>query len=341
MRSFREILSDINKGKIAPVYILMGEEPYFLDKLAEALENKVVLPEDRDFDQTVMYGADSNAGMIVEAANRYPLMSEKQLVIVKEAQAMLRAKIELDKLKNYIEHPLPTTVLVIVFKRDRLGATSEIIKAAKKNKEVEIFDSPAIRDYNIAPYVKDYCRDIGVTIEEKALNLLIEFVGNSLDTLFSQIDKLVIASKGKERRISSEAIEENIGISKDYNNFELVNALIRKDFNKAMKIVKYFTDNPKVNTTVVTTGVLFSFFQKLVIAHFTVDRSDKSLMSAIQAKNQYALRDMKDAMRNYSPQQAIRAIDEIRKFDTRSKGIDSNQNEHQLLRELIFTILTF
>lgn len=340
MRSFREILADIKKGKFAPVYILMGEEPYFLDKLAEALEENVVASEDKDFDQTILYGADSNAGIVVEAANRYPLMSEKQLVILKESQAMFRAKAELDKLKSYIENPLPTTVLAIIFKRDKLGATSEIMKAAKKNKEIEVFDSPVIKDYNIAPFVKDYCRDIGIAIEEKALNLLIEFVGNSLDTLFSQIDKLLIATKRKDGRITAEDIEENIGVSKDYNNFELVNAIARREFNKAMKIVQYFIDNPKTNPTVLSAAMIFSFFQKLVIAHFTPDKSEKSLMGVLQAKSAYALKDVKEGLRNYDARQAVKAIDNIREFDTKSKGILSNQDEHQLLKELVFSIIT-
>lgn len=340
MKTFRQILGEIKKGEFSPVYILMGEEPYFLDRLTDALEENVVAPEDRDFDQAILFGADIEAGNVIEIANRFPFMSSRQLVVLKESQSMQQAKNQLDKLSAYIENPVNSTILAIVYKGEKLASSSQLIKAANKNKAVTVFDSPKIRDYQLAPYIKDYCTEVGATIEDKALNLLIDHVGTSLTKLFSEIDKLIVADKKGEKRITSALIEENIGISKDFNNFELTAALARRDYFSAMRIIKYFADNPKTNPTVVTTGVLFTFFQKLLLAHFNGDKSDGALMTLFQMKSAYALKDIKAGISSYSPAQTIEAIHLIREFDTFSKGIDSFQPEFGLLRDLMFKLLT-
>lgn len=340
MPDFRSIIADIKKRVYAPVYILMGEEPYYIDQIMKFLEDTVIAEEDKEFDQSVLYGADSNVGTILEAATRYPLMSEKRLVLVKEAQSIFRAKSELDKLKSYIESPNPQAVLAIAYKGDKLNATSEIIKAAKKNKDIIILESPKIREYKIAGVVKDHCIANKIDIEERALSVIIANAGDSLTNLFSEIEKLQLALKKGEKRITLDLVHEHIGVSKEFNNFELVNALARKDFYNSINIIQHFEDNPKANPTVVTSATLFNFFQRLLIASFSVDKSETGLLQALQLKNAYALREIRAAMIHYNARQLVNIIHAIREFDTKSKGVDSFQKEFPLLRELVFKILT-
>ena len=338
--TYNEILRDISKGKFYPVYILVGEEPYFIDKLSEALESKVIPEEDRDFNLNVMYGADVQSDSVVTAAQRYPVMAPLQLVMLKEAQTMHQAKGELEKMAGYMLNPTLSTVLVIVFKGEAPGARSEFMKAAAKNsKNVLVFKSNKYRDYEVPNLVSGYCASEKIKIEPGAINMLCEFVGNSLTNLFSEIEKLRIAN-GPDNVITPEVIERNIGYSKDFNNFELINALINRNYTKAMRIVKYFRDNPKNNPTPVTTGVLFSFFQKVVIANFQSDKSDSALMKALGLKNSYGLKDVCRAMKVYNPLQSVRAISLIREFDVKSKGIGSMQKDYDLLLELVFKLST-
>lgn len=340
MSDFRQILQDIKKKSFAPVYVLMGEEPYYLDKIAEALERTVVADEDKEFDQTVLYGADANAAMVMEACGQFPLMSDKRLVLLKEAQAMQNAKAQLDRLKGYVAAPGTMTVLCVVFKGDKLNATSEILKAAKKNQAVVVFDSPKVKEYKLGEVVKDYCLSNRIKIEEKAVELLVANVGSSLSSLFSELEKLQVALEGDDKKITAGIVSEHTGISKEYNNFELINALARRDYFQSLNIVHHFEDNPKANPTVVTGAMIFTFFQKLVIAAFNADKSDRGLMEVLQLKTAYALRDIRTGLSHYNAAQLVKAIHAIREFDTKSKGIGSFQKEYPLLQELVLQLLT-
>ncbi len=335
--SFREILTDIRKGNFANVYILMGEEAYYIDKLTEALEECVIEPDDRDFNQTAYYGNEIDIPTVIATSQQFPVMADRRLVLVKEAQAMQNAKAELDKLSEYLKRPADNTVLVIIYKGDNLNATSALLKAAAKADAI-VFKSPRLRDYELPVPVKDYCQSKKIGIDERSVKMLCEYCGSDLSKLFGEIDKLLVAGGKGMTAITPELIEKNIGVSKDFNNFELTNALTVKDFDKTIRIIDYFRSNPTKNPTVMTTAVLFNFFTKLVIAHFLKDKSDSSLMANLQLKNTYALREMQTAMRSYSASQAIGAIHALREFDTKSKGVNSFQNEYDLLRELIYTI---
>ena len=340
MADFREILRDIKNRNFAQVYIFMGEEPYYIDKLTEALENGTVAEEDREFDQSVLYGADSTPGMVVEAAGRFPMMAEKRLVMLKEAQSMPKAKSQLDKLTRYIETPTPEALLVIAFKGDKLNATSDLIKAAKKNKNVIIFDSPKIKDYNLAKVIKDFCFSEKINIEEKAIEVLIANVGASLTNIFSEIEKLKIIVKRKDQHITADLVHEHIGVSKEFNNFELTTALANRNYYQSVRIIKFFEENPKNNPTQVTASIIFNYFQRLLIAAFQSDKSEKSLMNALQLKTPYALREIRTGLANYNASQLVSAIHLIREFDTKSKGIASMQKEFPLLLELVCKLLT-
>ena len=337
---YRSILADIKKRNFAPLYILMGEEPFYIDKITEALEQSVVAEEDKEFDQTILYGADISGANILEAASIFPMMSERRLVLVKEAQAMANAKSQLDKLAKFATHPLPSTVLVVAFKGDKLNATSELLKEAKKNKSVVIFDSPKLKEYRLPEVIKDFCSSLGVSIDDRAVELLVANVGASLTSLYSELEKLKLNLKPGVTRINADDVLESTGVSKEFNNFELVSALATRDYYKAVRIVKQFESNPKSSPTQQTCGYIFAFYQKLVIATFSKEKTDSALMAALGVKSSYALRDIRAALPRYNASQAVKAIRLIREFDTKSKGIDSMQKEYPLLLELVIALLT-
>lgn len=334
---FGELQLSIRSGHFAPVYILMGDEPYYLDRVTDMLEEQVVNESDKDFDCDIFYGAEADLHSVAMAAQQFPMMGGKRLVILKEAQALTQAKTALDKLEAYVGRPTPSTVFVIVYKGDSLNATSKLMKAAEKSGSV-VFRSDKLKDWELPRAAKVYCAEKRVIIDDKCSSLLADFVGNDLSRLFGEIDKLLVAGAQQTKRIDAELIERNIGISKEFNNFELVNSLATRNYAKAMQIVDYFTRNPRQNPLVMTVALLFGYFSKLCIALSLADRSDASLMAALQAKSPYALREVREGMGRYSFDQARRIIAELRSADCRSKGIESLQNEHAILRELVFAI---
>lgn len=336
--SYRDALVDIRKGKFAPVYILMGEEPYYLDLIVKELEQRVVAEADRDFNTFIYYGADARLDVVVASAQQYPMMSERQLVILKEAQAMDKAKTSLEKLEGYVSHPTKSTVFALVFKGDNLTATSKLMKAAAASEAV-IVKSPKVADWNLDRVVKDYCQSRGFTIEPKAAAMLAEFVGSDLGTLFGEIEKLIISLPQGMKSITAEIIERNVGISKDYNNFELQRAIAGKDYAKAMRIATFFAANPRKNPLIVTNALLFGYFSRLAIAAMSRDKSQSALMQLLGLRSPKALEEIYTSLRLYSPDAILRAISAIRDADARSKGIGSMQKEHEILKELLFNIM--
>lgn len=337
--SFRDIFQSIKKRDFAPIYILQGEEPYYLDKIVEALEATVVAEDDKDFNEDILYGADVDAEQVETSARQFPMMSDRRLVILKEAQAMNQAKTQLERLESYYQRPSSATVFVLVMKSEKTALTAKGTKAVNAAGGV-IFKSPKLRDYELDSPINDYLAEKRISIDTKARELIKEYVGNDLSKLFGEIDKLIVASGGKIKRITSDDIERNIGISKEYNNFELVNALSRREYGKALKIVEFYRRNPSKNPTVVTTATIFNHFQKVIIAHYQPDKSDASLMAALDLKNKYALGSIRDTMRLFNPMQCITVINALADFDCMSKGVGSVANEFNLLQELVFKITT-
>lgn len=333
-------MTDIRSGRFAPVYLISGEESYYVDRIVDALEDSVVPEEEQAFDQTVLFGHDIAMDAVIEAASQYPVLAMKKLVVLKEAQTMQNAKAQLDRLKNYVSNPTPTTVLVVAYKGGKIPGTSSMMKTAAKNKDIVVFDSPRIREYQMPDAVKDYCRAEKIQIEEKAIAMLVDFIGSDLSKIVSEIAKLQVAIKRDDKKINANDVEENIGISKDFNNFELVTAMSTRNYQKAMLILKHFADNPKGNPAIVTGATIFGYFQKLTIAHFSADKTEKGLMQALQLKTPYALREIRTGLNAYNALQCVNAVHRIRDFDRKSKGVGSLQNEHALLKELVFSIIT-
>ncbi len=340
--TYRDVLDSIKKREFASVYLLMGDEPYYIDLIVDALEKTVVSEENKAFDQLVYYGADADVDVVIASARQYPVMGDVQLVILKEAQSIPGNKAQLDKFTSYLSQPNRKGIFVIAYKGDTLSATSALMKAAAKaGDSVVVFKSAKVKDYQLAAPIKDYCRMKKVTIDEQAVQILIEYIGNSLQKQFGEIDKLIVAGGAEVKRITAEMVEENIGISKEFNNFELTKAIATKDYPKTLRILEYFRKNPKNNPSVMTTAMLFKFLSQLMVAHYTADKTDRGLMEALQLKTPYALKDIREGMARYTPRQTMAAISALRDFDCKSKGIGSLQNEYDLQRELIFKIFTF
>lgn len=336
--SYKDIMTSINNNRFAPVYILMGEEDFYIDKIVEAIEKNAIEEEDKDFNLNIYYGIDADMEKVVAAAQQLPVMAPRRLVILKEAQSKQMAKSALEKLAPYVAHPNENTVFVVTFKGDALNATSQLIKNATKNGAV-ILKSDKLKDYQLPSALRDYCASYKTIIDDKAVSLLCDYIGGPLSKLFGEANKL-IHIKGNNSKITVEDIEKHIGISKDFNNYELSSAVATKNYPKAVQIIKYFQANPKTNPTVMTTSTLFNLFSRLVIAHYLPDKSDNSLKAEFGIRYPSHLNELKIALKNYNPYRAVNAIHAIREFDVKSKGVESYQNEYALLTELIFKIFT-
>ena len=336
--TYRELINQIRKGDYVPVYLLMGEEDYYIDRAVEALEESVVAEDERDFNAATYYGADSDVKDVIARAQQYPLMSDRQLVMLKEAQAMEKAKTNLEKIASYVNHLNPLTVLVISFKGDSLAASSDLVKSIQANGGI-VFKSDRPKDYQLMGPLADYCKEKNVKIDEKSMALLCEYIGSPLSKLFGEVDKLIV-SAGSNATITPELVEAIIGISKEFNSFELIRHLSVKNFPKAMQIIEYFSRNPKQNPGVMVVATLFNYFSKLFIASISKDKTDAGLMQELELKNSFSLKDYKEGLRYYRAGAIDGIIHAIRSQDTMSKGIGSTQNEYDLLKELIFKIFT-
>lgn len=335
--SYRDIINDIRHKKFSPVYILSGEEPYFLDLIVDWLEKEVVEENDKDFNYTQVFGMETDIASIVSTAQQYPLFAPRRLVIVKEAQSLTSASTQLQKLVGYVEHPNPTSVLVIVYKGSALSGTSKLVKAAKANGAV-VFVSDKIKEYQMGPLIKDYVAGKKKSIDDDAVELVKAYLGNSLSKVFGEIDKLILAGGSELKRINARMISDNIGVNNDFTVFHLQKALASKNYQQAMTIVDYFASNVKKNPVVMITSQLFKFFSQLTVAHYVGKPGDEALMEALKFHSPWQLTDIKTGMRNYNASQAVRAVSLIRELDCKSKGINSAQNEFQLLKETVFNI---
>lgn len=331
--TYPQLRRDLRAGKIAPVYLLHGEEGYFVDELVKEFERLV--PEDeRDFNLYVLYAPESGVDTPMDICRRYPIMADRQVVILKEAQA-IRSD-QLNRLHHYASRPNPSTVFVIC-SRGASVKGKELTAAVKKNGV--IFTSQKLKERDIIPAISELVKEKNLNIEPKALSMLRDYIGTDLSRLYNEIGKLAFIL-GEGAMITPESIERNIGISKDYNNFELVEALNTRNAAKAFTIARYFSENPKNNPTVMTVSTLFNHFSNILIYHYTADKTKNGYMNALGFRNEWQLKFFESAPKAYNVRQTIEIISALRECDTRSKGIGSRQDEYQLLHDLIFRILT-
>ncbi len=333
MRTVSQILTDIKNGKLYPVYFLMGEEPYFIDTIAQCIENDVLSDTEKEFNQVILYGKDTDIDSIISAAKRYPMMAEKQVVIIKEAQHLSRT---IDNLADYVNQPQPSTVLVICYKYKTIDKRKKLAKIL--NKSGLLFESKKLYDNQMGDWIRQELAANNYRIEPKAASLLVEFLGTDLSKVVNELNKLrLILPEGTE--ILATHIEENIGISKDFNNFELRKAIGERQVVKANQIINYFAQNPKHNPLVVTISLLFSFFSQLLIYHSLKDKSKRNVASALRV-NPYFVQDYQRAARNYPMKKVSQNISYLREADLKSKGVGANNmSQHDILKELIFKVM--
>ncbi|MBC3846573.1 DNA polymerase III subunit delta [Winogradskyella echinorum] len=334
MDDVKQLVAAIKKGDLKPIYFLMGEEAYYIDKISDFIEDNVLDEAEKGFNQMVLYGRDVSIDDIVSNAKRYPMMAERQVVIVKEAQDLSRT---IEKLAQYADNPQPTTVLVVNYKYKKIDKRKALYKAINKNGGV-VFESKKLYDNQVPDWIRRVLKGQGYDISPKAAQMLVEFLGTDLSKVNNELNKLkIVLPKGTQ--ITPEHIEENIGISKDYNNFELRKAVGERNVVKAHKIAKYFADNPKDNPMVVTVSLLFSFFSQLLHLHGMHDKNPRSVASALRV-NPYFVNEYLTAARNYPMKKVSSVIGLLREFDVKGKGVGSNAvPQGDLLKELLVRIL--
>ena len=342
--SFLGLMNDINAKKFKPIYVLHGEEAYYIDRLEEAIVQNALTPDEQDFNLNVIYGADvDDIRNVISMCKQYPAMAQYQVVVLREAQNVGKANNkananELNQLKHYAAQPLASTILVVCNKGGAIGG-KEFVDTIKKGNVGVVFRSDKLKEGRpIELAALEYIKSLGCNIDEKALSMIASNVGNDISRLYSEIDKLKILVED-DRCITPELIERNIGISKDYNNFELVDALARRNAKKAFEIINYYEKNPKANPTIRTLSTVFGHFSQLLIYRTLMGKSQDELMMALGAKSAWRVKKIAESSRFYSTAACVNIISWIRECDVKSKGMGSRQDSSALLRELIYKIL--
>jgi DNA polymerase-3 subunit delta len=331
--TFEEIISDLKKRIFKPVYFLAGEEPYFIDIISDYIEEKVLSEGDKAFNQIIVYGDDTTISAVIDTARRFPMMASHQVVIIKEAQSLKK----IEDLAVYLDKPLQSTLLVFCYKYKTLDKRTKLYKLLESN--AVYFDSPRLRDYQIPAWIESYLMTRGIKTEPSASALLTEYLGTDLHKIANELDKLIITLPAGKPVITNALIEKNIGISKDYNNFELQNAIGSKNVLKANMIARYFADNPKDNPLTLTIASLFSFFSKLLTYHYLPDKSKNNAASSLKV-NPFFVKDFESAALKYNARKTVQIISLLRTFDMKSKGYgDAGTEPGDLLKELIYRIL--
>ena len=333
MHTVQSILNEIKAGDIRPLYFLMGEEAFFIDQISTFIETSVLDETQRGFDQTTIYGKDTSIDAIVSSAKRFPMLAERQVIVVKEAQNLSRT---IEDLLPYVKNPQHTTTLVICYKYKSIDKRKALYKALSKAHVV--FESKKIYDSKIPSWISGELQKMNLKITPKASYLLSEFLGNDLAKISNELSKLQLVM-GDNDLITPELIQINIGISKDFNNFELQKAIAQLDQKKAYQIVRYFSQNPNKNPMVLTVATLYSFFSKLMILHTVNDRNPKVLSRAIGV-NPYFLSDYTAAAKNFPMRRISSVFQTLRTIDVKSKGVGANLKPLDLYQELIFRILS-
>jgi len=332
--NFDQIFSDLKNKIYKPIYFLSGEESYFIDLITKYISDNVLTDAEKSFNQTVLYGKDTEIHTVINSAKRFPMMANHQVIIVKEAQNIKN----IEDLIHYATAPLKSTLLVINYKYKTLDKRKKLYKAI--NEHGILFESKKLYDNEVPGWINAYLKNKNKTIDPGAGMLLNEYLGNDLSKIANELDKLIITLPDGEHNITTNHIERNIGISKDYNNFELHKALTQKNVLKANRIVNYFSQNPKNNPFTLTISTLYHFYSKVLAFHFLKNKSDRRNVASTLKVNPYFVGDYEKAAKQYNPKKTVEIISMLREYDLKSKGFNNVSTTHgELLKELVYRIL--
>jgi len=331
--TFEEIISDLKKRIYKSVYFLAGDEPYYIDLITDFIAEKVLSEEEKAFNQVIIYGEESSVNSIIETSRRFPMVASHQVVIVKEAQALKK----IEDLTIYLDKPLLSTILVLNYKYKVIDKRTKLYKAL--DTQGVYFESMKLRDYQVPPWIERYLMTKGIKINPDASAMLTEFLGADLHKIVNELDKLLITLPAGKPVITSLLIEKDIGISKDYNNFELQKAIGEKNILKANMIVRYFTDNPNDNPITLTIASIFSLFTKILTYHYLTDKSKNNVASVLKI-HPYFVKDYEISAMKYNATKTIQIISLLRTYDMKTKGFgDVSTDPGDLLKELVYKIL--
>jgi len=331
--TYEQLLGDLKNKAYKPIYFLHGDEPYYIDLVTEFISKKVLTEAEQSFNQTIMYGKESDAGQVINAAKRFPMMASHQVIVLKEAQELK----EFEKLIHYVENPQPSTLLVINYKYKNPDKRKKVFKSLQKN--AVFFQSKKLYDNQVPGWISGYVSGRKYSIEPKAAALLGEFLGSDLSRIANEVDKLIIAIGDKSKNITPEDVEKNIGISKDFNQFELQNALGRKDVVAANRIIRHFAANERKYPIPLITGSLYSYFSKLLMIHYAKDKSQQGVASLLKVHPFFA-KDYLAAAKRYTAGKLVGIISLLRTYDMKSKGYEGTSTpDGELMKELVFKIL--
>jgi len=331
--TYESVMHDLQQRKFRPVYYLMGDEPYYIDKISDWIAENVLQPEERDFNQTVLFGSDVTASQIVDAAKRYPMMSEYQVLIVKEAQNVKNV----EALEKYMKAPMPSTILVLCHKNGTIdGRKREYVRAIQQ--AGILFESKKLRERDLPGFIERYLKAQEASIDTKSTQMIAEAIGADLSRLTGELDKVLLSLPEQDRRVTPQVVEDQIGVSKDYNAFELRDAIVNRNIEKANRIIKYFDENPKAGGLYALLPMVFNYFQNLMLAFYCPQKgSQEALAKWLDMKSPWGARDYLTGMQNYSGMKVMQIISKIREIDAKSKGLDNpNTPPGELMRELIF-----
>ncbi len=332
--SYKDIVDSIRRRDFRPVYLLMGEESYYIDRISQCVAETVLKEEEKDFNQIVIYCTrETDVKDIVNTARRYPMMAEYQTVIVKEAQNLTK----LEELTDYVQNPLKSTVLVICYKNGTVDKRKKIVAACQKNGVV--FESQKVRDSALPAFVVDYLKQKNVAIDNNATMMMADCIGTDLNRMAGELDKLVVSLPEGGAKVTAEMVERNIGISREFNNWELRNAVIAKNVYKTNQIQRYFSSNPKANPPFPTLAVLFNLFAGMMQGYYAPDRSDSGIAAHLGI-SPWQARDVVTAMRNYTALKTMQVLAKIRETDCKLKGVEKGgATDSEIMQELLFFIL--
>ena len=332
MNEVKNIIANIKKGIIAPIYFLMGEEPYFIDVVANYLEKHLLEEDQKGFDQLVLYGQDVTVPTIIDYARRFPMMAERQLIIIKEAQN-LRATI--DQLVPYVENPTASTVLVFCYKYEKLDARKKLSKSLGKNQDCVVMESKKLYEYQvIGNFLPDVIKKKHLSIQPKATQMLVDFLGNDLSRIENEVNKLALIVPANTE-VTPDIIEENIGISKEFNNYELKSAFATNDKVKIARIIKHFAENPKDNPLSGTISTLYNYFEKLLLFHGLTDQSEKNVVAVLKEKP-YFIKEFYSGAQHYPMKKVSAIMAGLREIDVKNKGVGvARSAPAELLKELM------